>query len=130
SRSMFESPTRFDPASYTGGGFKVADVRLDRSDVARAGAGFLGNLESLAQTFDFNRITQRSAGSVRLDVADLRRVDLGDRVCFRYHVGLAGRGRSGVGRRRGAIVVQPPSREHGVDSVPVVDGILQRLEHH
>src|SRR6201999_4260971 len=67
-RPMFEAQNRLDQAGYTGGGFKVADVRLDRSDVARAGASFLGNLESLAQTFDFNRITQRSAGSVRLDV--------------------------------------------------------------
>ena len=108
----------------------MADIGLDRTDVARAGTGLLGNLESLSQTFDFDRVAQRRAGSVRLDVADLRRVDLGDRVRLGDDVGLAGRGRGGVGHLRGAVVVQRRSADHGVDSVTVVHGILQRLEHH
>ena len=40
---------------------------------------------------DLDRVTQRCPGSVRLDVGDGGRVDVGDRVRLGDHVGLAGR---------------------------------------
>ena len=121
---MLEAEDSLDQTGDAGRGFQMTDVGLDRADVARAGAGLLGYLESLSQAFDFDRIAQRRAGAVRLDVADLRGVDLGNGVRFRDDVGLPSRGRGGVCHLRGAVVVQRRSPDHGVDSVAVVDGIL------
>ena len=47
----------------------MADIGLDRADVARLLA-LLGIAERLLQPLDLDRIAERRAGAVRLDVAD------------------------------------------------------------
>ncbi len=58
-----------------GGGFKVAEVGLDRTK-GDWGLCDFDRLENTRQGIDFNRIAQRSSGSVRLNVAECRRLNV------------------------------------------------------
>src|SRR5271170_3883690 len=88
---MFKAQNRLDETCDPGCRLQVTDVRLDRTDKARTWAGLLGNRECLSQTFDFDRVTQRRTGSVRLDVAHGRGIDLRDRLRLGDDIGLTGR---------------------------------------
>ena len=101
----------------------MPDVGLHRAQVARRAAGLLGQLERLAQALDLDRIAERGAGAVRLDVGDRRGVHPGDRVRLGDDLGLAQRVRRGVGHLRRAVVVQRGSADHRVDAVAVVDRV-------
>ena len=108
----------------------MADVRLHRAQHARAGPVELGDLESLSQGFDFDRVAQRGTGAVRLDESDGRGVDIGDGVRLGDDLGLAGDGGCGVGHLHRAVVVDRRAADDGVDAVAVVERRLQRLEYH
>ncbi len=125
---VLQAQDRLDQRRHAGRRLQVADVRLDRADVARARTGLLGDLESLSQRLDLDRVAQRGAGAVGLDVADGGGVDLGDRVRLGHDVGLTGHRRRRVGHLRRAVVVQRRAADDRVDAVAVVDRVLQRLE--
>ena len=105
---------------------------LDLTEPMTHGPGLAarGDLESLSQPFDLDRVAERRAGSVSFDIADRRRVNVGHRMRLGDDLGLTG----GIGRRvvhlRRSVVVDRGSPDHRVNAVPVVDGGLQRLEHH
>ena len=86
--------------------------------------------ECPSQRFDFDRVAQRRAGAVGLDIADGRGIDVCYRVCLGDDVGLRGGVRCGVTDLHRPVVVDRRSPDHRVNAVAVVDGRLQRLEHH
>ena len=61
-----------DEAGDTGGVLQVAQVGLDRAQYQWR--RLFAIAENLAQGVEFDRVTQRGAGAVRLDVVDLRRL--------------------------------------------------------
>jgi hypothetical protein len=129
-RLVLQAENRFDQTCDPGGDFQVTDVGLDRSDDARAGPGGVRNLERRSESTDFDRVTERGAGSVGLDIAHGRGIDAGYGVRFGDDIGLSGR----VGRRvthlHRSVVVDRRTADDGVDAIPGVDGGLQRLESH
>ena len=68
----------------------MADVRLHRTQRARARPVQAGDLESLSQGFDFDRVAQRGTGSVGLHESDGRGVDAGYGMRFGDDLRLAG----------------------------------------
>ena len=129
-RPVLEAENRLDQTRHPGRRLQVTDVGLDRTDVARAGPGLRRDIECLSQAFDLDRVAERRAGAMRLDVAHGRGVDLRDRLRLGDDVGLTCRVGRGVGHLRRSVVVERRSPDHRVNTVPVVDGGLQRLEDH
>src|SRR5258705_512185 len=58
-----------DEPRDAGGGLEVADVGLDRAE--ERGPGRAAGADDVAEGFDLDRIAERGAGAVRLDVPDL-----------------------------------------------------------
>ena len=108
----------------------MADVRLHRTQHARARPVQARDLESLSQGFDFDRITQRGTGSVGLNESDGRGVDTGYGMRFGDDLRLAGEGRCRIGHLDRAVVVDRRAADDGVDAITVVERCLQRLEYH
>lgn len=129
-RLVLQAQDRLDQARDSGRDFQVADVRLDRSQYARARPWRFGDLECRSQPLDFDGVTQRGAGTVALDIADGRGVDAGHRMGFGDDVGLGGRIRCRVAHFRRSVVVDRRPADDGVNAVAGVDGGLQRLERH
>ena len=69
---------RLDQPGDAGGGVEVADVGLDRAERAEAARRRVLGAERLRQRRDLDRVAERRAGAVRLDVADRVGVDAGD----------------------------------------------------
>ena len=70
---VLERQHGLDQAGDAGRGVEVADVGLDRAEGAEAASASVAGAERLGQRRDLDRIAQRRAGAVRLDVADRRR---------------------------------------------------------
>src|SRR5262249_43487528 len=78
-----------------GRGFAMADVGFRGSDQAEPGSGG-AFLEYPAQPRDLDRIAELRAGAMRLDVADMARVEVGFRESLVDCAGLGQRIRYGV----------------------------------
>ena len=129
-RLVLQAEDRLDQAGDAGCRIQMADVRLHRTQHARAGPVQARDLESLSQGFDFDRITQRGTGSVGLHESDGRGVDTGYGMRFGDDLRLAGEGRCRIGHLDRAVVVDRRAADDGVDAVTVVERCLQRLEYH
>ena len=125
-------------AGDAGGAFQMADVRLDRAD----GTAWIADvsavarpvpvrpaLEGLAQALHFDRIAERGAGAVRLDVSDRFRLPAGLRQRAADHRCLRGRVRDGE-TAGPAAVIHRGGRDHPVDVIAVGERPMQRLEEH
>ena len=104
--AVFQAQDRLDQARDARRGLEVPDVGLDRAEIAGRATGLLGQVERLAKALDLDRVAQRGAGAVGLDVGDARRVDAGDGVRLGDDLGLPERVGRGVGHLGGAVVVQ------------------------
>ncbi|GAB2783848.1 hypothetical protein GCM10027073_15760 [Streptomyces chlorus] len=108
---------------HPGGALQVADDRLDRTECA----GGVDTCVRVAQSLDLDRVTERGAGAVRLDVGDGGRVDPGCGQGAGHDVGL--RARTGHGEPAGpATVVEAGAADHAVHVVAVGPRCGERLE--
>ena len=128
--AALDGQRRLDQAGHAGGGVEVADVGLHRSQGAEAAP--LGQRpEGPGEAGHLDRVAQRSAGAVGLDVA--HRLDLvaadaggGQRVGDHPRLALlAGGGEPGL---VGAVVVDRRAAEDGADGIAVGDRVGQALQ--
>ena len=125
--SVRQHQHRLDEAGDAAGRVEVADVALDRSD--RAGPGLAGP-ERPGERRHLDRIAQRGAGAVGLDVADGLRVDARHRECLGDHLGLPGQTGRRVADLVGAVVVDGRALDDRVDDIAVAQGVLEAAQHH
>ena len=128
-----EHEHRLQQAGDSGSRFQVADVGLHRADQARLGrrcarAPLAAQPpEGGAQSGRLDRVTERGAGAVRLDVADGVHRHVGRTVRLNEQVGLGVR--VGCGQRGGTAPVLDRRRlDHRVDRVAVPRRLVVRLE--
>ena len=101
-------------AGDAGGGLEVADVGLDRADQERT-AGSPALAQDRAQRADLDRVAERRARAVRLDVADGPRARPRPARERRADDGLLG---AAVGRGQAvapAVLVDRGAADHGED---------------
>ncbi len=115
-----------DQAGNAGCGQQMADVGLDAADAAVASADIA---EGARQGAHLNRIADRRTCAVRLDIADLRRLDTGHLVGAAQHGLLAFRRRRHDADRT-AIVIDRDGADHGLDAVAVDKRAIKALQHH
>ena len=68
-----QRPARLDQAGHAGRRFEVADVRLHRADHSRRSRPRPSGRSTAPSACDLDRVAERRAGAVRLDVADVAR---------------------------------------------------------
>ena len=90
---------------------------------SRAGA------ERLGQRRDLDRVAERGAGAVRLDVGDRVRLDPATACASRDDRGLPVDARRGVADLVGAVVVDGRAADHRVDRVAVGQRVGEPLQH-
>ena len=125
---VLQAQDGLDQTGDPGCRIEVADVRLHRTQDARARPFDLGQLESLSQRFDFDRVAQRGAGAVGLNESDGRGVDIGDGLRLGDDLRLTGDSGRGIGHLHRAVVVDRRAADDGVDPVTVLECGLQRFE--
>ena len=116
-----------DQPSHTGGRIQMPDVGLDRADAAKAPAT---TSVGLRQGRDLDRVADRRAGAMRLDIGHAGGVDACHGQRLDRSAGLpvdAGRQVAGLLR---AVVVDGRAADHGIDVVAVFDRIGQAPQHH
>ena len=120
--AMFERKRDLDQADDAGRRVEMADIGLDRADRAKtAPIGVLA--KGLRQRLDLDRIAERGAGAVALDIVDRLGVDAGKPLCLDDGFGLAvdaGREISGLA---GAVIVDGRALDDGVDAVAIGYGV-------
>ena len=117
-----------EQAGHPGRRLQVPDVGLHRAHQQRIRVVPAGT-EGGGQRAEFDRVAQRRAGAVRLDVVDLRRPNPGPPERRPHHLSLrlaAGNGEAAAG----AVGVHRAAADQRVDPVAVGTGSGQRLEHH
>ena len=72
---MLKGQDRLDEPGDAGGGLEVPDVRLCRPEQEGPRPRTAAETENRGQRVDLDRVAQRGAGSVRLEVGDLVRLD-------------------------------------------------------
>ena len=135
--SVTDLQQHLDQPGNAGGELQMADVRLDRADAtgrrgACAEARFRLSREigkGGGQRLDLDRIAERRAGAVRLDIADGARIEPCGAIGSAQQLGLRLRVGRGQGRGMAAVVFRRGA-DHGDDVVAVAFGRLQRLEEH
>ena len=106
--------------------FQMANVGLDRPDVERVGARLAEHRIDRAQ---LDRVAERCAGAVRLDVADLVRLDLGagQRRRQQFFLGaLVGHGQPAAR----PVVVDRAAADYSQHGVPIRFGVGEPFEQH
>ncbi len=116
-----------DETGDPGGRLQMTQVGLHRPQHQRRRAVAL--TEDLTQRPQFDRITQRGAGAVRLDVVDLRRLQPRRRQ-RRTHHRLLGRPAGHRLPAAGTILVDRRTAHHRQHRIPVAQRIAESLEHH
>ena len=108
------------------GGLQVPDVRLRRADQQRP-VGFASNAERRTGGLRLDRVAQRCAGPVRLQVADLTGCDAGalQRIGDDPLLCNAVRHRQAT---RCAVLVDRTTADHGANMVTVADRVLKPLD--
>ena len=124
---VLERQDHLDDPGDAGGGLEVSDVRLHRADQQRIGRIASGAVRR-GRGLDLDRVAQRRAGAVCLQVADVagrqaRALQcLGDNPLLRNAIG---HGQAA----RGAVLVDGATADDGPDPVAVADGVLESLHH-
>ena len=117
-----------DQARYPGRGLQVPDVGLHRTDQQRPSVG-PARPDHPVQRGEFDRVAQRCARAVRLDVVHVGRVDAALGEGRADHLGLCVGARYGQ-PAGGAVVVDRGAADHRVDPVTVRLRPGQRLQDH
>ncbi len=121
-----EGEDHLDEGGGAGGRLEVAKVRLDRADEERA-VGRARAPEDGAGAPELDRVAERRAGSVRLEVVDRRRLHAGRRERPADHALLGRTVRRGE-PVRGAVLVDGRAPDHGQDPVAAPAGVGEALE--
>ncbi len=125
---VLEAQARLDDARDARRRFEMADIRLDGADDARVVRRAIP-ADSGAKRGGLDRIAERRACAVRLDVADLARAYLAVRAHLPHQRLLRVRVRRGdaVGA---PILIHPGGAHQGVDLVAVLQRRQERLQDH
>ena len=101
----------------------MADIRFHRADIQRRGT----SSKDCAQRADLNRVTERSTGAVRFDIADLCRFEtrISQRTADHADLGGAIRDRQAAAR---TILVDGAAPNHGANGITGRLGIRQPFE--
>ena len=114
--AVLEREHGLDQPGDARGRVEMADVRLHRADARRSRAASVCAPERLGQRRDLDRIAERGAGAVRLDVADrLRRRRRRRPAPARSTCGLPVDARRGEADLQRAVVVDRRAADHRVD---------------
>ena len=105
----------------------MTDIGLHRAERTRCPAWLLTLTKDLLQCGNLNGITQRSAGAMRLDIADAGRFNPGIGLGCGNHCGLSSDARGCVANFIGAIVVNGAAFDHSVDTIPIGARLVQRF---
>ncbi len=116
---------RLDEPGYSGGNVEMADVGLDRANAAVTDARRPTGTEGLCEAGNLDRIAQRSACAVRLDIGNRCRIDAGLRLRHGNDLRMAVHARRGETDFAAAVVVERSSLDDGVDCIAVLERIAQ-----
>src|SRR5688572_24741187 len=100
---MVQSEGGLDQAGHAGRRVEMADVGLERAELA--GARSTTRTEHSSEGSDLDRIAERRAGAVGLDVANRVRLDAGQRQCLSDHLSLPFDAGCAVANLGGPVVV-------------------------
>ncbi|MNL06580.1 hypothetical protein D3C87_1272200 [compost metagenome] len=128
---MAQRQRRLDEPRHAGRRVEVADVGLDRADGAVAAAPAITTVgtEGLRERGQLDRVAQRGARAVRLDIADGVRGHVGHQLRRADRAGLALHARCGEADLVGAVVVGGRALDDGVDGVAVAQRVGQPAQH-
>ncbi len=126
-RAMLEAQHGLQQAGHAGGRFEVADVGLHRTDQQRTIGRALAR-HDVDQRTRLDRIADRRAGAVRLEIGERPRIDAGARIHAAQQRRLRGRARHADPARRVADRVHAGAGDHCVDRVAVGQRAIERLE--
>ena len=125
---VFKLEDRFDQSGRARRHIEMSDVGLTGSQRTETVAGRAAIAEGLRQGRDFNRIAQRSAGPVGLDVGNRIRCDRGGGLCHGNDVGLRIHTRGRVADFLRSVIVDCAAADHGQDRVGIGQGVRKALE--
>ena len=124
---MVERQCRFDHAGRAGGGFGMADHRLDRSQRASfAHRGRPG--EDAFQRAELDFIADTGAGAMGFEQPHRFRRDPGLAIGFGDGTCLA-LGPRGINALRSAVAGGADAADDGIDPVSIAPGVVKTLEH-
>ncbi len=126
---VLQGQHHLEEAGDAGGRVQMPGQGLDRAQGAPPVALGVAPGEGLGERRELDRVAQRRGGAVRLQVADVGRVDPGEVLGGPQHGGLAldaGRGEPDLAA---AVVVEGGGPDHGVHLVAGRERGGQRLEH-
>ncbi|MCP9994457.1 hypothetical protein LUX34_00055 [Streptomyces werraensis] len=123
---VLEGQDDLDQPGDTGGRFQVADVGLDRPHQQRTRLAALA--EYGVQGAQLQRVAERRAGAMRLDVADLGRFDGSRLQGLADHRLLRGGVRDGDAAAA-SVLIDGGAPDHGEDPVPGRAGVGQPLQY-
>ncbi|MNF84872.1 hypothetical protein D3C84_672520 [compost metagenome] len=106
----------------------MADIRLHGADRAKLGIRRV-RPERLDESVHLDRVAERRPGPVCLDIRNRTGIDTGLLETFADQISLAHRAwhRNSACR---AAVIDHAAFENGIDMVPVLDRLVERLEQH
>ena len=126
---VLQSQRGLHQTGHASGDDGVSEVTFNRADGAEAAIGGAG-AEGFRQSFDLNRIAERSRRTVGFNITNAARRDAGvgmghgNNGCLSGHTG---RGETGL---VGAIVVDCAATQHGVDLVAIRQRLSEWFQHH
>src|SRR5687767_5744615 len=123
---MFHHQDDFHQPGQAGRGLQMPKVAFDRTDPAEL-PGWSVPGKRLGQGFDLNRVSERGAGPMSLDIANRIRRDL--RAGHGLEDNVALRLDTGSGQRMGLTpMIDSRAFDDRVDTAPLSAGALERLE--
>src|SRR5207245_1778455 len=126
---VLEGQHRLDEAGDTGRGIEVPDVGLEGADRAPALSSVLSP-ERMAEGLDLDRIPERRARPMRLDVPDRLRLNSRRGLGHRDDFSLALDSRRRVADLQGPVVVGRGASNDGLDRVPLRESVAETLQDH
>ncbi len=128
-RAMLEAQHGLQQACHPGCRLEVADVGLHRADEQRAVRRACAR-HDVDQRARLDRIADRRAGAMRLQVGERLRIDARARVDATQQRRLRRRARHADAARRVADRIHAGAGDHRMDRVAVGDRAVKRLEQH
>ncbi|CAI0737794.1 Uncharacterised protein [Serratia marcescens] len=119
--------TCLDQPGDPGGGTKMADIGLDRSQRTETNTPSMLH-PGLSQRTNFNRITQLSAGTMSFYITDIVYADIRNSQRIGNNASLPADTGSGIPDFVITVVVNSTAEDHSVDSITISKRILKALE--
>src|SRR5579875_1356534 len=116
----------FQQTGYAGCGVQMADVGLDRADKVRGRTDSL--CKDLPKSGDFDGISERSTSSVRFDIRDGGRLDIGRSQSAAHNRRLPVDAWRGIAYPGRAVIVHGRPAYNRVDAVAGRDSVVKALE--